>query len=236
MSGAKYIDTEALSAYTEAIKNKLLSKIYGIKGSAIYADDDYLASPIDPAIDSVGLWKQVNGVWSKITTFQPGWIYNIANAFTTDENFINEGISLPTATNILVVNVATDINNEPILKFDILTVGIDLDAVNDNITTLSNVKQNIELTNQPDIIIPDHTVANATARVAMTAATVSNEDVVFQLDTEEYYCAIVDNNNISWYDIGNTKTVEGALKLLACVMPVKPISAAEIQSMFTPEP
>ena len=92
MPEAKYINTEALSAYTEALSKKL-SRVYDAKGSAIYADTAYLASAsiASPSINSVGLWQQVNGNWTKITEVKPGWVYDITNKFTTDSNFIDGG-------------------------------------------------------------------------------------------------------------------------------------------------
>jgi hypothetical protein len=247
MPEAKYINTEALSAYTEALSKKL-SRVYDAKGSAIYADTAYLASAsiASPSIDSVGLWQQVNGNWTKITEVKPGWVYDITNKFTTDSNFIDGGnVTVAKNNNIVVVNTGTDQN--PVLKFDLLAMGIDLADINETITNIQDAlatkanasdvpdvtgKQDKELSTEPTIIIPDHTVANTTARTALTTATVADGDIAFQEDTEEYYYAEVESSTIAWHDIGNTKTVEGAIKLIGSVMPIKPISTAEIQAMF----
>lgn len=226
MPEAKLIDTNALGAYTEALRNKLV-RIYTAKGSAIYADTDYLASAnkASPAINETGLWQQVNGNWTKITSVLPGWVYNITNKFTTDSNFVDGANVTPAVgTNIAVVNVGTDAN--PVLKFDLLATGIDFNPA------VMQDKQDKVLSTEHLVCIPDHSVADSTAREALTSATVSDGDYVFQEDTEEYYYTQVNGTTVVFYDIGNTKTVEGMLKLLSSVMPVKPISTAEIQAMF----
>ena len=216
MPEAKLINTEALSAYTEALSKKL-SRVYDAKGSAIYADSAYLASDsiVSPSIDSVGLWQQIDGNWTKITEVNPGWVYNITNKFTTDSNFIDGGGNkIAAGTNIAIVNTGTDQN--PVLKFDLLAMGVDISSI----------------TNALNFIVSDHTVANETARLALTTSTVSNKDIVLQEDTQEYYYADVEDSTIVWYDIGNTRTVEGTLKLITSLLPIKPISATEIQAMF----
>lgn len=245
MSEVKFVSSEALDAYTQALSQKLnskLSNIYTPKGSAIYADTAYLASDskASPAIDSVGLWQQINGNWTKLTEVMPGWVYNITNAFTTDANFIEgAGVEPLEGVNIVVVNVGTTQN--PSLKFDLLAVstktdlsGYDTSAEVD--TKLQNLdiptKQNKIMSAEPDIIIPDLTYANTAARTADTTTNVSDGMIAFQEDTEEYWYAEVENSSITWHDIGNTKTVEGAIKLIGSVIPIKPVSTAEIQAMF----
>ena len=235
MPEAKYIDTAALSAYTEALSKKL-SRVYDAKGSAIYADSAYLASDsvASPVIDSVGLWQQIDGNWTKITEVNPGWVYNITNKFTTDSNFIDGGGNeIAAGTNIAIVNTGTD--QDPVLKFDLLAMGVDISSITNAVTALQSAttdKQDKELSSALDFVIPDHTVADATARLALTTSTVANKDVAFQEDTQEYYYADVEDSTIVWYNIGNTRTVEGALKLIASLLPIKPISVTEIQAMF----
>lgn len=230
MPEAKYVSSEALDAYTQALSQKLnskLSNIYTPKGSAIYADTAYLASAnkASPAIDSVGLWQQINGNWTKLTEVMPGWVYNITNEFTTDANFVDGGDITPAVgTNIVVINVGTTQN--PSLKFDLLATGVAFDPA------VIATKQNKELSAEPDVIIPDLTYADAAARTADTTTNVSDGMIAFQEDTEEYYYAEVENSTITWHDIGNTKTVEGAIKLISSLIPVKPISTTEIQAMF----
>jgi len=227
MSEAKYVDSAGLATFTGALSRKL-SRIYKPKGNAIFADSAYLASGnvADPAIDSVGLWQQVDGYWTKITSVNPGWVYNISNAFETTSDFVEgAGKTVNAGTNIVVVNTGSDA--DPVLKFDALATIIDIDITG---------KQDKALTNEPDIVLPDLTYATAALRTADTTSNVSDGDIAYQEDTEEYYYAEVESTTITWHDIGNTKTVEGALKLLASTTPTKAISAAEIQAMFNAVP
>lgn len=245
MPEAKYVSKEALDAYTQALSQKLnskLSNIYTPKGSAIYADTAYLASAnkASPAINSVGLWQQINGNWTKLTEVLPGWVYNITNAFTTDANFVEgAGVEPLEGVNIVIVNVGTTQN--PALKFDLLAVstetdlsGYDTSAEVD--TKLQNLdiptKQDKVMSAEPEVVLPDLTYADATARTADTTTNVSDGMVAFQEDTEEFWYAEVENSSIIWHNIGNTKTVEGAIKLVGSLIPIKPISTAEIQAMF----
>ena len=270
MSEVKFVSQEALGAYTQALSQKLnskLSNIYTPKGSAIYADIAYLASAnkASPSINSVGLWQQVNGNWTKLTEVMPGWVYNITNKFTTDANFIDGANIEPLeGINIVVVNVGTTQN--PSLKFDLLAVSTETDLsdydtsaevtqkIEDAInaippTDLSDydtsteidaklqnldipTKQNKVMSAEPEVVLADLTYADATAREADTTTNVSDGDVAFQEDTEEYYYAEVESSSIIWHDIGNTKTIEGAIKLIGSLMPIKPISTSEIQAMF----
>lgn len=256
MSETKYVSKEALDAYTQALSQKLnskLSNIYTPKGSAIYADTAYLASDskASPAINSVGLWQQINGNWAKLTEVMPGWVYNITNAFTTDTNFVEgAGVEPLEGVNIVVVNVGTTQN--PSLKFDLLAVSTETDlsgydtsaevtqkinsaiaGVDEELQNLDiPTKQNKVMSAEPEIVLPDLTYADATARTADTTTNVSDGMVAFQEDTEEYWYAEVNNSSILWHDIGNTKTVEGVIKLIGSIIPIKPISTAEIQAMF----
>lgn len=245
MSEAKYVSSEALDAYTQALSQKLnskLSNIYTPKGSAIYADTAYLASDskASPAIDSVGLWQQINGNWTKLTEVMPGWVYNITNKFTTDANFIDGANIEPLeGINIVVINVGTTQN--PVLKFDLLAVSTETDLSGYDTSAevdakLQNLdiptKQNKIMTDEPDVVLADLTYVDAATRTADTTTNVSDGDIAYQEDTEEYYYAEVENSSIVWHDIGNTKTVEGAIKLIGNLMPIKPISTSEIQAMF----
>ena len=295
MPEAKYVSKEALDAYTQALSQKLnskLSNIYTPKGSAIYADTAYLASAnkASPAINSVGLWQQINGNWTKLTEVLPGWVYNITNAFTTDANFVEgAGVEPLEGVNVVVVNVGTTQN--PALKFDLLAVSTETDLsgydtsaevtqkisnainaipptdlsgydtsaevtqkISDAInaipptdlsgydtsaevdTKLQNLdiptKQDKVMSAEPEVVIPDLTYADATARTTDTTTNVSDGMVAFQEDTEEFWYAEVENSSIIWHNIGNTKTVEGAIKLVGSLIPIKPISTAEIQAMF----
>ena len=271
MSEVKFVSQEALDAYTQALSQKLnskLSNIYTPKGSAIYADTAYLASAnkASSAINSIGLWQQINGNWTKLTEVMPGWVYNITNKFTTDANFIDDtGIEPLEGINIVVINVGTTQN--PVLKFDLLAVSAEtdlsdydtsaevdtklqnydtsaeVDAKLQNYDTSAEVdtklqnldiptKQDKVMSAEPEILLADLTYATQAAREADTTANVSDGGIAFQEDTREYYYAEVTGSSIIWHDIGNTRTVEGAIKLIGSIIPIKPISTAEIQAMF----
>ena len=245
MSEVKFVSQEALGAYTQALSQKLnskLSNIYTPKGSAIYADTAYLASAnkASSAINSVGLWQQINGNWTKLTEVMPGWVYNITNKFTTDANFIDgTGIEPLEGINIVVINVGTTQN--PVLKFDLLAVSAETDLSDYDTSAevdakLQNLdiptKQDKVMSAEPEILLADLTYATQAAREADTTANVSDGDIAFQEDTREYYYAEVTGSSIIWHDIGNTRTVEGAIKLIGSIIPIKPISTAEIQAMF----
>ena len=245
MSEVKFVSQEALDAYTQALSQKLnskLSNIYTPKGSAIYADTAYLASAnkASPAINSVGLWQQINGNWTKLTEVMPGWVYNITNKFTTDANFIDgTGIEPLEGINIVVTNVGTTQN--PVLKFDLLAVSAETDLSDYDTSAevdakLQNLdiptKQDKVMSAEPEVVLADLTYATQAAREADTTANVSDGDIAFQEDTKEYYYAEVTGSSIIWHDIGNTRTVEGAIKLIGSIIPIKPISTAEIQAMF----
>ena len=245
MSEVKFVSQEALDAYTQALSQKLnskLSNIYTPKGSAIYADTAYLASAnkASSAINSVGLWQQINGNWTKLTEVMPGWVYNITNKFTTDANFIDgTGIEPLEGINIVVINVGTTQN--PVLKFDLLAVSTETDLSDYDTSAevdakLQNLdiptKQDKVMSAEPEIVLADLTYATQAAREADTTTNVSDGDIAFQEDTKEYYYAEVTGSSIIWYDIGNTRTVEGAIKLIGSIIPIKPISTAEIQAMF----
>lgn len=245
MSEVKFVSQEALDAYTQALSQKLnskLSNIYTPKGSAIYADTAYLASAnkASSAINSVGLWQQINGNWTKLTEVMPGWVYNITNKFTTDANFIDgTDIEPLEGINIVVINVGTTQN--PVLKFDLLAVSAETDLSDYDTSAevdakLQNLdiptKQDKVMSAEPEIVLADLTYATQVTREADTTVNVSDGDIAFQEDTKEYYYAEVTGSSIIWHDIGNTRTVEGAIKLIGSIIPIKPISTAEIQAMF----
>lgn len=226
----KIVDSAALDAYTQALATKVnskLSNIYIIHGSAIYADADYIVSPtkVDPSIDSVGIWQQINGTWTKIIDVRAGWVFNISNEFTTDNNFLEgAGVKPAAGTDLVVINTGTE--EAPVYKYDLLATGISFDPA------VIATKQDKELSVEPEVTVPDLTYADSAARLADTTTNVSDGMIAFQEDTEEYYYAEVNNTTITWHDIGNTKTVEGAIVLISSIMPAKPISVAEIQAMF----
>lgn len=113
---AKYLDETGLEALITQIKENM-SKMYEIQGSAIYADTAYLADSPATGINSVGLWKNIDGTWTKITEFKEGWVFDVSNDFTTDASFVEgAGTSVKAGTNIAVVKSGNT------YKFDTLAV------------------------------------------------------------------------------------------------------------------
>lgn len=114
---SKYLDETGLETLIDQIKQNM-SKMYEIKGSAVYADSTYLAGTPASGVSSVGLWQLVDGTWTKVTEFKEGWVFNIQNDFTTDSNFVEgAGTEVKAGTNIAVIKVS-----DSVYKFDVLAV------------------------------------------------------------------------------------------------------------------
>lgn len=223
----KYLDAAGVRVLTEEIK-KRIANVYDIKGSAIYADADYLVDPTKIVdIDSVGLWVSVDNVWTKVTEVNPGWVYNIQNKFTTDSNFVEgAGTEVNAGMNIVAVNTGT--TDVPVMKWDLFSTSVTLDAY-----------QTKELSSPISLITPDYssyaTVADLpTAEVDFPAGLVTGSTAV--LSNGDIYQATVttvrSTTTASWAYIGDQITVEGALDLIANLVPTQPITAAEIRAMF----
>ena len=236
MAVKKYLDEHGLATLVEQIK-KNTAKVYKVKGSAIYADTDYLANPDKHTeIDSEGLWQLVDGAWTKITTFEVGWVYDIKNEFTTDTDFVEGAGSIVEAGSNIVVAEA---DGDPVTyKWD----------------QLGNV---LDLTNyQTKELVAPLTVFNTTdgtAKAGTTfaalptsepkaSATVKTDDVYIMSDDAElgdmYRAYVSENtsdatqNDIAWIKLGNQLTVEGALEFLGNVTPSTPITDAEVIALF----
>lgn len=237
----KYLDKHGVGTLINEIK-KRTSSIYIIKGDAIYADADYVthAQGGDPGyeqdIDSVGLWKLINAVWTKITSYEPGWVYNIENGFTTDANFVEgAGVTVASGTNIAVVNNGTEA--VPVLKFDMLARSLDLDEL-----------QTRELTSPLQVFsneTPVQYTSSASLPVTEAAATATIEDLMIAIiggtsvEAGDVYRAYVEpnsldptQNDITWVKLGNQNTVEGSLTMLGNASPNTPITDEEIDAMF----
>lgn len=223
----KYLDAAGVRVLTEEIK-KRIANVYDIKGSAIYADADYLVDPTKIVdIDSVGLWVNADNVWTKVTAVDPGWVYNIQNKFTTDSNFIEgAGIEVNAGMNIVAVNTGT--TDTPVMKWDLFSTSVTLDAY-----------QTKALSTPISMITPDYsnyaTVADLpTAEVDFPAGLVTGSTAVLS-NSDIYKATVTTTNNVttaSWAYIGNQTTVEGSLDLIANLVPTQPITAAEIRAMF----
>ena len=223
----KYLDAAGVRVLTEEIK-KRIANVYDIKGSAIYADADYLVDPTKIVdIDSVGLWVNADNVWTKVTAVDPGWVYNIQNKFTTDSNFIEgAGTEVNAGMNIVAVNTGT--TDTPVMKWDLFSTSVTLDAY-----------QTKALSTPISMITPDYsnyaTVADLpTAEVDFPAGLVTGSTAVLS-NSDIYQATVTTTNNVttaSWAYIGNQTTVEGSLDLIANLVPTQPITAAEIRAMF----
>lgn len=232
----KYLDERGLNTLVQEIK-KNTAKTYKVKGTAIYADDAYLVSENKHSeIDSKGLWKLIDGTWTKITTFEVGWVYNIDNRFTTDADFVEgAGTTLDVGTNIVVAEIA-DENGTTIYKWDVLGNALDLtDYQTKKLVTSLNV-----FSNETTVIYASH--GNLPASEAKVSATITDNMVAIMSGANElgdvYRASVTENaadatqNDISWKKLGNQTTVEGALELLANITPNTPITEQEIVDLF----
>lgn len=187
---------------------------YIVKGSAVYADTAYLDDPAhEQDIDSVGLWQDVSGTWTKITNYEPGWVYNILNDFTTDSNFI-EGVGVPVAagTNVMVAD------ESGVPKLDVFSASINLEpyqtkALIQPLTKYANdcaptvYTTYTDLPSTVDVSIESWAIPFATVIIGGSSAETGN---VWQItDISDPGLAI------TWSKIGNQTTVEGALQVLA---------------------
>lgn len=248
MATKKYLDEHGLETLVQEIK-KTTVKVYKIKGSAIYADADYVthATAGDTgyitAINSVGLWQLIDSTWTKITEFEAGWVYNIQHDFTTDADFIEGAGSIVEAGSNIVVAEATD-DIPPVYKWDQLGNVLDMTDYQtkklvDPLTVFTAADTDNVVTYTAVSLLPT-SEAKASASVAngMTAIIVPSD-----LDDPDYgkvFRAVVTDdpldttlNTITWSsELGDQLTVEGALKLLGSVCPNTPISDAYIKSLF----
>lgn len=224
----QYLDADGVHVLTEEIK-KRIANVYDIKGNAIYADTAYLESANkEVGITSVGLWVySVEDGWSKVTAVNPGWVYNIINAFTTDSNFVEgAGKVMEAGNNIVAVNYGTV--DTPDMKWDLLAMSISLTPY-----------QTKALATPINLVTADY---NAYA----TAADLPTAEADFPAGLVTGKLAVLSNGEIhrvtvatvsgvstaTWTYIGRQDTVEGALDLIANLIPTQPISAAEIRAMF----
>lgn len=224
----QYLDADGVRVLTEEIK-KRIANVYDIKGSAVYADTAYLNDPSCPdAITTTGLWQYTTADgWVKVTAVNPGWVYNITNSFTTDNNFIEgSGKQIEAGINIVAVNIGT--SDTPDMKWDLLATSVSLDAY-----------QTKTLTTPITLIVPDYngyaTVQDLpTAEIDFPSGLTTGSTAV--LNTGEIYRATVSTTlgttTATWAYIGRQDTVEGALDLIANLVPTQPITAAEIRAMF----
>lgn len=223
MAVIQYLDKRGLKTLVKEI-TKRSSSVYVVKGSAIYADDAYLASSTkETGITSKGLWQKDGSTWKKITEVKVGWVYNITNSFKTDADFI-EGANheVGAGTNIVVASVGT--TGE--VKWDLLAMSLSLDTYQ---TKRLLAAIDVFATGTSD---PIKVTAQAAAPTASAPASPAENDVVIVTagaDKDKVYRY----NGTAWVKIGDQVTVEGSLELLSKVAPNTPISDAEIIAAFT---
>ena len=100
---------------------------------------------------------------------------------------------------------------------------------------MKNVKQDKELSSALTMLTPDFTYATVAAMptTGATAEGIETGDIAYVTETTKLYQATVDgSDNITWAEIGDQTTVEGAIKLLGSLAPNRPVTAAEVQSLF----
>ncbi|MBD5398441.1 hypothetical protein HDR60_02965 [bacterium] len=137
----KYLDEHGLGTLIKLIKKQFndLPSMYTIKGSAIFADDAFLAlsdeekdkvAPGASSITSAGMHQKVNGDWVKVDAFKEGDAFNVIREFHTDASFLEgAGHHIDSGVNVIVVNVGEPSDEEPTYKFDVLSGVIDTSAL-----------------------------------------------------------------------------------------------------------
>lgn len=239
----KYMDDKSTEALVRLIKTST-AKVYKVKGSAIYADTDYVTHAQNQdkgyftAIDSEGLWQNVNGTWTKVTEFEEGWVYNIDNTFTTDLDFIEgAGIEVEAGNNIVVCE-ATVVSSQAVYKWDLLGSLFNMSAWQTKalvapLTVFSNTDGTATTYASSGILPASQSKAVGTIEtydIAIITGDVEAGDVYRAVVTENSQDATLED--IAWVKLGNQLTVEGALELLSKICPNTPISDAEIEAMW----
>jgi hypothetical protein len=238
MGVIKYLDERGLNTLIQEIRS-ITAKTYKVKGSAVYADAAYLVNPDKhQGIDSVGLWKLIDGVWTKITTFEVGWIYNIENSFITDSDFIDgAGIDVAAGSNICVCEAT---GTPPTYKWDLVGNAIDL---SDYQTRKFDVPYAMFTSQTPvtytSVSQLPTSEAKATATITENMITIlASSGTPMPSDGDVYQAHVTEDPNnstmnvISWTKLGNQTNVEGMLELLSNVAPNTAITNAEILAMF----
>lgn len=229
MGQIKYLDKRGLVSLVKEIK-KRTSSVYVIKGSAVYVDEDFLASDDKPSadIDRVGLWHEVDGVWKIVEEVKLGWVYNVTNDFTTTGDFIEgAGKPVPAGTNIVAAEFkgASDATAE--VRWDTLSMNIDLTPY-----------QQKWLSETLKVVEASDGALEAESEDLLSVDPEEVEDGQFAVitsgdDKGAVYRATVSETLVAWKRLGDQVTVEGALELIGNVAPNTPISDKEIVSAFT---
>lgn len=240
----KYLDKHGVGTVMRLLKSSV-SRAYYTRGQAIYADAGFLGASANDkeavavgasTIDSAGVWQLINNTWTKITSFEEGYVYDIINSFITDSNFREgAGHAQKEGVNIAVVNVGTTAS--PTLMFDLLSGLLGLDeyqtkALVAPLVTFEN-EVTTEYTASADLPTSEE-IASATVTehtVAIIGGSSTEAGDVYRAHVE------VDSNDntlnsITWIKLGNQETVEGVLSLLSNTAPNTPITDAEIEELW----
>jgi hypothetical protein len=231
MAIISYLNIDGVRKIASEVK-KRVSQMYNIKGSVRYINED----AVDTTFTSTGVWKNVAGTWTKISSFKVGDVFNVENAFETDTDFVEgAGNKVAGGTNIVVVNDGTDV--APVLKFDLLANAMSLDAyqlkvLQNPVTVFSNQTPTV-YTAAADLPSTE-AVASATITdlmVAVIGGTSSEAGDVYRASVT-VNASDETQNDITWVKLGDQLTVEGMLSLLASTAPNTPITDAEIEAAF----
>lgn len=238
-----YLDKHGLGTLISLVK-KGQTGVYVVKGTAIYADADFLAltpaekEAIDTgasAINAAGLWQKTAGAYAQVTSFEEGDVYDIINAFTTDANF-REGAGNKVDEGMNIVSVNTGTSSAPVLMWDLFSGLLNLDKYQTKklvapLTTFENETPTVYTS-----------AASLPASEAVASATITDLMVaIMGTGSEEgdvYRAHVTQNasdptlNDIVWVKLGDQLTVEGSLALLSNVAPNTPITDAEIQYLW----
>lgn len=244
----KYLDKHGTNYLVDKIK-ELTTALYKVKGQAIYADAVFLAlTPAEKeaiatgasAITTAGLWKEIQGTWTKLDTFavtDVGNVYDIINAFDTSADFV-EGADhhVDEGANIVLVNQGTE--QAPVFKWDLLPGLLNLDKY--------QTKKLVAPLQVFDNETPTVYTSAASLPTTEAAATATITDLMVAImgtgdeEGDVYRAHVAPNatdptqNDITWVKLGDQLTVEGALAFLGNTCPNTPITDAEIDLMFEP--
>ncbi len=230
-----YLDKHGLGTLVKSIK-KSIAGMYRIRGSAVYADHDFvnlqwkekeqIAGSGAAEIIAAGLWHKVSGNWVKVDKFEEGDVYSIINRFTTTDTFQEgEGHVVEAGTNIIVI-----VNEQNEKKWDIFSGLLDLDKYQmKKLSVAIEFLQNELGQSYSDVSeLPTDAADNPDIKDG-TVAVVG--------EAKEVYEASVHEGTISWLPLlGNETTVEGMLSLLSNVCPNRPITDDEIDEIWSQEP
>lgn len=209
----KYLDENGVRKIVKEVTKRTTS-VYTVKGSAIYADDAYLANPVkEAAITSKGLWQLKDGAYTKVSTFVVGDVYSIQNPFITDATF-HEGAGLQVDTGMNIVVLESD----PAVKFDTLGDITNLDAYQKKVL-------------EDEIVLYDAPLGSS------TGAALEEENLYKQFKMPDGTVKRIERNadgtgfEARTLTDSNT-TVEGVLTYIESIMPNTPITDAEIDAIF----